>query len=134
MTLQDRVNQLLAKQARKKEGYKIFVNEEAIKLDKPLTSEDEVYAAIELILTDESIRPSIRVEDSDGKVIMNQDTSDDCNDDDSDDEYECCDEGQQKEIVEVLVEFLNEKGYDFDTVGTGYDATKQQNYAIIYFI
>ena len=134
MTLQDRVNQLLAKQARKNEGYKIFVNGEAIKLDKPLTSEDEVYAAIELILTDESIRPSIRVEDPDGKVIMNQDTSDDCNDDDSDDEDECCDEGQQKGIVEVLVEFLNEEGYDFDTVGTGYDATKQQNYAIIYFI
>lgn len=134
MTLQDRVNQLLAKQARKNEGYKIFVNGEAIKLDKPLTSEDEVYAAIELILTDESIRPSIRVEDPDGKVIMNQDTSDDCNDYDSDDEDECCDEGQQKGIVEVLVEFLNEEGYDFDTVGTGYDATKQQNYAIIYFI
>lgn len=134
MTLQDRVNQLLAKQARKNEGYKIFVNGEAIKLDKPLTSEDEVYAAIELILTDESIRPSIIVEDPDGKVIMNQDTSDDCNDDDSDDEDECCDEGQQKEIVEVLVKFLNEEGYDFDTVGTGYDATKQQNYAIIYFI
>ena len=134
MTLQDRVNQLLAKQARKNEGYKIFINEEAIKLDKPLTSEDEVYAAIELILTDESIRPSIRVEDPEGNVIMNQDTSDDCNDYDSNDEDECCDEGRQTGIVEVLVEFLNKEEYDFDTVSTGYDATKQQNYAIIYFI
>ena len=95
MTLQDRVTQLLARQARKNEGYKIFVNGEQVKVDTPLKTEDEVFASIEMLLADEAVRPSIRVEDPDGKVIMNQDTarvsSDDCDNcgsdfDDDDDE------------------------------------------------
>lgn len=145
MTLQDRVNQLLAKQARKNEGYKIFVNGEQVKIDTPLKSEDEVFVSIEMLLADEAVRPSIRVEDPDGKVIMSQDTANvsskgfdvtiaDYNDYDSDDEGDCCDEGQQKGIVDELVEFLNEEGYDFDNVEYGFNSEKRQNYVTIYFV
>ena len=145
MTLQDRVNQLLAKQARKNEGYKIFVNGEQVKVDTPLKSEDEVFASIEMLLADEAVRPSIRVEDPDGKVIMSQDTANvsskdfdvtiaGYNDYDSDDEGDCCDEGQQKGIVDELVEFLNEEGYDFDNVEYGFNSEKRQNYVTIYFV
>lgn len=124
MTLQDRVTQLLARQARKNEGYKIFVNGEQVKVDTPLKTEDEVFASIEMLLADEAVRPSIRVEDPDGKVIMNQDTarvsSDDCDvtiagyndydsDDDDDDEdedskYEGTVDGEAHKLAHLLNE------------------------------
>lgn len=122
MTLQDRVTQLLAKQARKNEGYKIFVNGEQVKIDTPLKSEDEVFASIEMLLADEAVRPSIRVEDPEGKVIMNQDTarvsSDDCAgdydsddecDDDDDEDSNC--EGTVNEEAHKLANLLNENDF-----------------------
>ena len=122
MTLQDRVTQLLAKQARKNEGYKIFVNGEQVKVDTPLKSEDEVFASIEMLLADEAVRPSIRVEDPDGKVIMNQDTarvsSDDCDgdydsddecDDDDDEDSNC--EGTVNKEASKLANLLNENDF-----------------------
>lgn len=136
MTLQDRVTQLLAKQARKNEGYKIFVNGEQVRVDTPLKSEDEVFASIEMLLADEAVRPSIRVEDPDGRVIMNQDTarvsSDDCDDYDSDDEGDYCDEGQQKGVEDIIVEALNDEDIDFDSVGSGYDSSANKMYVIVY--
>nr|DAK36302.1 MAG TPA: hypothetical protein [Caudoviricetes sp.] len=144
MTLQDRVTQLLARQARKNEGYKIFVNGEQVKVDTPLKSEDEVFASIEMLLADEAVRPSIRVEDSDGKVIMNQDTarvsSDDCdvtiagyNDYDSDDDEEdCYDEGQQKGVMDIILEALIDEDVNYDSVGSGYDSQLHKNFVIVY--
>lgn len=117
MTLQDRVTQLLAKQARKNEGYKIFVNGEQVKVDTPLTSEDEVFASIEMLLSDEAVRPSIRVENPEGKVIMDQDTanvsSDDCDDydsDNNDDEDSSCDSTVDEEATK-LAHLLNENEF-----------------------
>ena len=144
MTLQNRVTQLLARQARKNEGYKIFVNEEQVKVDTPLKSEDEVFASIEMLLADEAVRPSIRVEDPDGKVIMSQDTarvsSDDCdvtiagyNDYDSDDdEDDCCDEGQQKGVMDIILEALIDEDINYDSVGSGYDSQLHKNFVIVY--
>ena len=116
MTLQDRVTQLLAKQARKNEGYKIFVNGEQVKVDTSLKSEDEVFASIEMLLADEAVRPSIRVEDPDGKVIMDQDTaevsSDGCDDNyDSDDDEDSNCEGTVNEKAHKLALLLNENDF-----------------------
>lgn len=134
MTLQDRVTQLLARQARKNEGYKIFVNGEQVKVDTPLKSEDEVFASIEILLSDEAVRPSIRVEDPDGKVIMNQDTanveSDDYDSDD--DEDDCCDEGQQKGVMDIILEALIDEDVNYDSVGSGYDSHLHKNFVIVY--
>nr|DAR34924.1 MAG TPA: hypothetical protein [Caudoviricetes sp.] len=145
MTLQDRVTQLLAKQARKNEGYKIFVNGEQVKVDTPLKSEDEVFASIEMLLADEAIRPSIRVEDPDGKVIMNQDTarvsSDDCDvtiagyndyDSDEDDEGNYCDEEQQKGVMDIILDALIDEDINYDSVGSGYDSQLHKNFVIVY--
>lgn len=143
MTLQDRVTQLLAKQARKNEGYKIFVNGEQVRVDTPLKSEDEVFASIEMLLADEAVRPSIRVEDPDGKVIMSQDTANvsskgfdvtiaGYNDYDSDNEGDCCDEGQQKGVMDIILEALIDEDINYDSVGSGYDSQLHKNFVIIY--
>ena len=134
MTLQDRVNQLLAKQARKNEGYKIFVNGEQVKVDTPLKSEDEVFASIEMLLADEAVRPSIRVEDPDGKVIMNQDTArvESDNYDSDDDEDDCYDETQQKGVMDIILEALIDEDVNYDSVGSGYDSQLHKNFVIVY--
>lgn len=134
MILQDRVNQLLAKQARKNEGYKIFVNGEQVKVDTPLKSEDEVFASIEMLLADEAVRPSIRVEDPDGKVIMNQDTArvESDNYDSDDDEDDCYDETQQKGVMDIILEALIDEDVNYDSVGSGYDSQLHKNFVIVY--
>lgn len=134
MTLQDRLTQLLARQARKNEGYKIFVNGEQVKVDTPLKSENEVFASIEMLLADEAIRPSIRVEDPDGKVIMNQDTArvESDNYDSDDDEDDCYDETQQKGVMDIILEALIDEDVNYDSVGSGYDSQLHKNFVIVY--